>query len=77
MSERDPLLNRDSERLGDVEEIAHKRKDEKRVGPRDISRSTRYGILAGIWTATCLSVRYQIYVINFRGSPDFPLGIEP
>ncbi|KAF8179676.1 vacuolar amino acid permease [Pholiota molesta] len=61
MSERDPLLNRDSERLGDVEEIAHKRKDEKRVGPNDISRSTRYGILAGIWTATCLSVRHQIH----------------
>ncbi|KAH9930877.1 major facilitator superfamily domain-containing protein [Fomitopsis serialis] len=30
-------------------------KDNKREGPLEISRPTRYGILAGIWTATFLS----------------------
>ncbi|KAL1947127.1 hypothetical protein VTO73DRAFT_14088 [Trametes versicolor] len=48
-SERDPLITRtsspkpmDRKRLG-------------RVGPMEISRRTRYGILAGIWAATFLS----------------------
>ena len=31
-------------------------KEGRKVGPMEISRSTRYGILAGIWTATFLSV---------------------
>ena len=31
-------------------------KERRKVGPMEISRSTRYGILAGIWTATFLSV---------------------
>ncbi|KAF8957761.1 major facilitator superfamily domain-containing protein [Flammula alnicola] len=48
MSERDPLLQR-----RDTEQLAGK--EERKLGPRDISRSTRYGILAGIWTATFLS----------------------
>ena len=28
-----------------------------RVGPTEISQSTRWGILAGVWSATFLSVR--------------------
>jgi hypothetical protein len=28
------------------------------LGPLEISRSTRYGILAGLWIATFLSVSY-------------------
>lgn len=40
-SERDPLLTRH---------------DRKKVPPLEISKSTRYGILAGIWVATFLSV---------------------
>ncbi|KAI0085904.1 vacuolar amino acid permease [Irpex rosettiformis] len=56
MSERDPLLQRsshsdDADQVADVEAIKHN----NRVGPLEISRSTRYGILAGIWTATFLS----------------------
>ncbi len=31
-------------------------KDPSKCGPMDIARSTRYGILAGIWVATFLSV---------------------
>lgn len=31
-------------------------KEARKPGPMAISRSTRYGILAGIWTATFLSV---------------------
>ena len=43
---REPLLRRER-----VEET----KPEK-LGPLEISRSTRYGILAGIWMGTFLSV---------------------
>lgn len=32
-------------------------KKKSRVGPLEISRSERYAILAGVWTATFLSVR--------------------
>lgn len=48
-SETEPLLARQSD-YGHVSRKA-------RVGPREISRSTRYGILAGIWSATFLSVQ--------------------
>jgi hypothetical protein len=36
-----------------------------KVGPLDIDKRTRWGILAGIWTATFLSVsstQYSLYV---------------
>ena len=49
-SERDPLIPRS---------VSPERLDSKksaRVGPLEISRSTRYGILAGIWVGTFLSV---------------------
>lgn len=46
--ERDPLLQ--SEDDTPTEGKAYK------VGPLEITRSTRYGILAGIWAATFLSV---------------------
>ncbi|KNZ77919.1 hypothetical protein J132_03195 [Termitomyces sp. J132] len=49
-SETEPLLARQSNHKQHVPRKA-------RVGPREISRSTRYGILAGIWSATFLSVR--------------------
>jgi len=42
--ERSPLLE---------EPLNHK---ESLPGPRDISRSNRFGILAGVWLATFLSV---------------------
>ncbi|KAI0355184.1 vacuolar amino acid permease [Trametes cingulata] len=48
-SERDPLLARTSS----PKPMAHKRLS--RIGPMEISKTTRYGILAGIWTATFLS----------------------
>ncbi|KAI0823832.1 vacuolar amino acid permease [Trametes gibbosa] len=49
-SERDPLLPRP----GSPKSVDPKRLS--RVGPMEISRRTRYGILAGIWAATFLSV---------------------
>ena len=49
-SERDPLLPHP-----EVAVPANPKTD-GRVGPMEISRSTRYGILAGIWAATFLSV---------------------
>lgn len=54
MSERDPLLHGQPEQGDGVEALPPK--DPRRLGPLEISRSTRYGILAGLWTATFLSV---------------------
>ncbi|KAG1731206.1 major facilitator superfamily domain-containing protein [Suillus paluster] len=46
MTERDPLLVNGSNK-------------HRLPGPRDISRSTRYGILVGLWSATFLSVSFS------------------
>ena len=46
LTERQPLLERNGASSAAP----------RRPGPRDISRSHRYGILAGIWAATLLSV---------------------
>lgn len=61
MSERDPLLqNHDSSQQ------LHQGKGQKGVGralgPLEISRSNRYGILAGLWIATFLSVSLCLYL---------------
>ena len=52
-TERDPLLQSTSPQngRGSVDE-----QEKRGLGPREIPRSTRYGILAGIWAATFLSV---------------------
>jgi hypothetical protein len=55
MSERDPLIQDD-----DSGQQLQKGEGKKGVGPLEISRSTRYGILAGLWIATFLSV--SLYV---------------
>lgn len=53
MSERDPLLQHHEQQQGE----GYSRKGVNRApGPLDISRSTRYGILAGLWMGTFLSV---------------------
>ncbi|KAF5318179.1 hypothetical protein D9619_012099 [Psilocybe cf. subviscida] len=57
MSELDPLIQRE----GDSENDAKAAKGRK-LGPREISKSTRYGILAGLWTATFLSSLNQTLV---------------
>ena len=44
-NERDPLLQAENGRT-----------DGRGTGPMEISRSTRHGILAGIWVATFLTV---------------------
>lgn len=58
-TERDPLLSRrrtddEEEDVETTSKTLHSQK--KKVGPLDIDRRTRWGILAGIWTATFLSV---------------------
>ncbi|KAF8061811.1 vacuolar amino acid permease [Lyophyllum atratum] len=50
-SETDPLLSRQVSADLVRQEVPRK----AQVGPLEISRSTRYGILAGIWSATFLS----------------------
>ena len=59
MSERDPLLqnsNPNSRQNEEIGELVGEPKKQAKLGPGEISRGTRYGILAGIWTATFLSV---------------------
>lgn len=57
MSERDPLIQ-------DYPSVEQRQQGEgqkgvgRPLGPLEISRSTRYGILAGLWIATFLSVSY-------------------
>ena len=56
MSERDPLLqNNDSAQQGEGQKGVA-----RPLGPLEISRSTRYGILAGLWIATFLSVSLSV-----------------
>ncbi|RPD55294.1 vacuolar amino acid permease [Lentinus tigrinus ALCF2SS1-7] len=49
-SERDPLIPRTTS-----PEPLDAKRDTRKVGPMEISRTTRYGILAGIWVGTFLS----------------------
>ena len=63
MSERDPLLqDRDSGqqlRPGQVQKGVS-----RALGPLEIPRSTRYGILAGLWIATFFSVSFCPFRIS-------------
>ena len=57
-TEHDPLLRTtipadESRTKGNLEKT--------RIGPLELSRSTRYGILAGIWTATFVSVSVGLH----------------
>ena len=72
MSERDLLLQRTSDAPQGDGQI----KGPKSVGPLDISRSTRYGILAGLWTATFLSVSF-CYIFIIQCTTDPKIGFEP
>ncbi|KDR82136.1 hypothetical protein GALMADRAFT_240663 [Galerina marginata CBS 339.88] len=62
MSERDPLLQRLASGVEEHSTVKSNGKEERRLGPLEISRSTRYGILAGLWTATFLSALNQTLV---------------
>ena len=70
-TERDPLIkNARLSQTAPVTRAQHKN------GPLEISRSRRYGILAGIWSATFLSVSttacesgiFTLIMIAFQGS---------
>lgn len=57
--EREPLIDAPAGQPGDAMGAVSpppNDKEAEKLGPMEISRSTRYGILAGIWTATFLSV---------------------
>ena len=58
--EREPLLGT---RNGEDSEQQVENKQSKQ-GPLEISRTTRYGILAGIWAATFLSVCRVLSTFN-------------
>jgi hypothetical protein len=55
MSERDPLLQHEYDSGQQRQGESHKGVS-RVLGPLEISRPTRYGILAGLWIATFLSV---------------------
>jgi len=57
-TERDPLLRNDIPAAGDSVTVGKVQEaNDLRNGPLEIAPSTRYGILAGVWTATFLAVR--------------------
>ena len=60
--ERARLLQReaDDQNLESPVTDSTKKADSTQYGPLEIPRSTRYGILAGIWAATFLSVRSYV-----------------
>ena len=58
MSERDPLLQA-SGRQGECQKGVG-----RALGPLEIPRSTRYGILAGLWIAVFLSVSLCLFQLG-------------
>ena len=62
MSERDPLLQ-DHDSGQQILQVESEGENgvSRELGPLEISRSTRYAILAGIWMATFLSVSLFVY----------------
>ena len=61
-NERDPLLQAENGHT-----------DDRGTGPMEISRSTRHGILAGIWVATFLTVGQFAYYPGITISSLHPL----
>jgi len=58
-TESDPLLATPTQFRANAQNLEEFRKDEK-LGPLEISRSNRWAILAGIWTANFLGVRRAV-----------------
>jgi len=54
-SERDPLLATPPQHHANAQNLEEAR--EEKLGPLEISRSSRWAILAGIWMASLLGVR--------------------
>ena len=61
MSERDPLLQDHDDSGQQFQQDEGQKGFGRALGPLEISRSTRYGILAGLWIATFLSVSLSVY----------------
>ena len=60
MSERDPLLQ-DHDSGQKLQQGESQKGVGRALGPLEIPRSTRYGILAGLWIATFLSVSFCLF----------------
>lgn len=54
-TEHDPLLSGTNASLNAHDQVSKQSRNSP-VGPSEVSRSTRYAILAGVWSATFLSV---------------------
>jgi hypothetical protein len=80
-SENDPLITRTRSRASNGElEVLPKRiqVQSRRLGPLEISRTTRYGILAGMWSANFLAVCYALLTWCFPATYRyiFPEGLK-
>ena len=68
LTERDPLLRNEAPVANSSvskSKVQETGRGDLRVGPLEISSSTRYGILAGTWMATFLTVRTPTSVYYF------------
>ena len=65
-SEREPLLTTSPRYGANVKDSGETKKEGKKLGPLEISRSNRWAILVGVWTANLLGVRRIIFpLISF------------
>ena len=70
MSERTPLLqDRDSSQQ--FQQGEGQKGVGRELGPLEISRPTRYGILAGLWIATFLSVSLSLSSLSLHDINNF------
>ncbi|KIJ06515.1 hypothetical protein PAXINDRAFT_164671 [Paxillus involutus ATCC 200175] len=78
-TERDPLLSGAEPILrtqGQANDQSHSRALQVPIGPLEISRSTRYAILAGLWSATFLSVTTLVATLLPSISSEFKKSNE-
>ena len=64
-SEHDPLLQTTQTNYESGKNLEDEGDKNEALGPLEISRRTRWGILAGIWSATFLSVRLLLLCPGF------------
>ena len=76
MSERDPLLQ-DHDSVQQPQQGEGQKGVGRTLGPLEISRSTRYGILAGLWMATFLSVSLCLFRVGTGMMSITFIGSEP
>ena len=75
MSEQDPLLQ-DHDSGNKLQQGGCQKGVGRALGPLEIPRSTRYGILAGLWIATFLSVSFCLFRVISNTTSLTSLGSE-